>query len=458
MPFFTDPNLEDDQDPSQVQISGASPTTEQSGGGGSPSGQKKLDTGSGFQNLDKYLQTNQAGQFGQKVLGNVQGEVDQAKQGMEKGAQQFSAQVQDANKTPTMDQVNQAIADPTQADAKQFQQWQSQQYGGPKNLAESKDSWNQYWSGANKANTTAQQLGSESGRFSLLDSYFGRPNYSFGEKSLDNLLVQQSGLGRETRNIQNEAAGLKTVGNQKAMDLQNQAAQRAGEVEQSRKGVRSAIGLDDQGNVITGEGAGAIGQQYQSVEQQLAAENAQRKAEMDRIAGEVGNDQLSADDISKLGLDAGMNLYDINLRDYLSPGQLELNKDQVMTPEQRARIQALSQMAGVTDTFASGEAQDKGDLYSFNADQAKQAASSSKAQYERQLQEQPVTFKYSTGSPVTQTMAKMRLGIQQVKADIARGNNSNSNKEYLKYAEPALAQAESNLANQFKVDRKLSAR
>lgn len=387
MPYFQDPNLDDDNEtvPGQLQISGASPTSEPDGMVSQGSGQKGLQTGSGFQNLDKYLQTNNAQQFGQKVLGNVQSEVQGAKAGMQDATQKFKSQVAESNQLPTSEQVNSAIANPTGADPKAFQTWQSQTYKGPNSLADSNDAFNQYWSGINKAGTTSKQLGSEAGRFTLLDSYFGKPNYSFGEKSLDNLLVQQSGLGKQTRGLQNEATQLKTQGNQNSLALQNEASQRAGQVEQSKNATRAAIGLDAQGNVIQGEGAGAIGKEYDSATQALKDANIARRLQQSQMKQNLGYDNynnLTQEQIAMLGLGNNTELYNLDLSNYLQTNP-DLTINQSMSPEQRARIQALSQLAGVDDSFASGAALDPTDPYSINADKLRNDQTVTAANYDQ---------------------------------------------------------------------------
>lgn len=364
MPFFDNFEDENQLEPGQVQLSGASPTD--STAEAEPNQPKqKQDTGSGFQNLDKYLSTNQPKEFGNQLLGKVQGTIDGAKENQNQASDQFKQKVTSADVLPTQNQVNQSIAAPDQANAKEFQGWLSNTYDGPKSLAEDQSSFNKFNSGTQNAATQSKLLGSESGRFGLLDNFFGRPSYSFGEKSLDNLLVQQAGLGKETRGLQNQAAQLKSQGDLQAKNLQGFAAQRAGEVDQNRKAARSAVGLDDNGQVILGDNAGALGKSYQEVGSKLTAENAARKAEQDSLRQGSAIGQLSQDQLSKLGLAAGQNLYNLDLSNYINYGG-ELSRNQVMTPEQRSYIRALSQMTGIEDTFAQGDAQDPSAIYGFD--------------------------------------------------------------------------------------------
>lgn len=466
MPYVYDPNLEDDENEvasgAEVQISGASPTTDSEGSDPNTSAPKKegISTGSGFQNLDSYLNTNQSKEFGQQLLGKVGQEVETAKQNQTDAAEKFKKQAYDSSQTPTSEQVNSAIANPKTADKKQFQGWQSQSYQGPKSLAESADTWNQYWSGTNKANTQTKLLGSEAGRFSLLDSYFGKPNYSFGEKSLDNLLVQQSGLGKQTRDLQNQAAMLKSQGQEGAKDLQGYASERAGAVEQSRNDVLKAIGLDAAGNVLTGEQAGAIGQQYKKVEDALAAANAERHEALERVKSNAAKAKFTGDELSMLGLSDGEKIYNLNLGNYLTPGA-DLNKNQTMTPEERSYIQALSELAGITDTYASGSPETISNPYSFDANRMRQDVQATQAAYNRAVEDANrvnLDYRDRGGQLVTMSLKEAQEGVDAILRDRARGIDAypNSNREFMNRAVPAIAAAQAKLTQlqkDYQIDR-----
>lgn len=373
MPFVVDPNLEEEenQDPGSIQISGAGQTAN-SGGGGQEEGkgpQSTPNTGSGFQNLDTYLNTNNAGEFANKLAGNVQSRVDEAKQNFGDASKSFSQKVESSNSIPTSDQVNSAIANPTGADKAQFQKWESQNYEGPNSLAQNPNDYSQFWSGTEKANAQANALGSEGGRFALLDTYFGRPNYNFGQKSLDNLLVQGGNIGDRTKGIQDQAVQLKNIGADQSKTLANLASNKVGEVNKSRQSVRNAIGLGEDNSVVTdrnAQGYGAIGQAQNQASDALAAQNADRASQLAKLRSDFGSGQFSQEELDKLGLSAGQNTYGVDFNHYLNASDAPLTLDQSMTPEQRAKIQALSSLAGIQDSFASGTASETPDLYGFN--------------------------------------------------------------------------------------------
>lgn len=387
MPYFLDPNLEDEESQQGgaapgVQISGASSTTDSEGSDDTnvSSDKKGISTGSGFQNLDSYLNTNQSKEFGQQVLGKVEGEIEGARENQSKAAGQFKDQVQGSNRLADMGAVNSAIANPTGANKDEFQGWLSQSYQGPKSLAESPDTWNQYWSGSNKAGTSAKLLGTEPGRFALLDSYYGRPSYNFGEKSLDNLLVQQSGIGRETRGLQNQAAQLKSQGNDQALQLQDAASRRIGEVNSNRQQVRGAIGIDDRNGVVTdpnAAGYGAIGQ----LQNQVLSENDQRKEAYDALMKGLSSGGISSADAATLGINPSESLWGVDPTKYVDPHTSLANS---YTPEERARYKALSELAGVQDSFSPSDGYSSSP-YGLRQDEFKNAISNAQSSYKPAL-------------------------------------------------------------------------
>lgn len=418
MPYVNDPNEDEENqssqsqssssNPTSINISGASPSADP--GAGSPSAQasgsspsqssnaggtggsanpKALDTGSGFQNLDKYLTNNSAQAFGGQVLGKVQDTVNQAKQDQSDASNEFENTVSSANTVPTSDQVSSAIANPASADATQFQGWLNQNYGGPNSLAEDQSAASKFNSGTSQATTQAGLLNNESGRFSLLDSYFGNPSYNYGQKSLDNLLVQNSGLGAEQKNIQNQATALQGQGAQQQQQLQDFASAQKASVDNSRESTRAAIGIDDNGqitgwdpttNTVNTSTAGALGNAYNQALQAEAATNSANTTQEQAIQQALQSGTITGAQAKNLGGLTSGSTYNLNLANYVTPGAAE-DLNQTMTPDQRAYIQALSSLAGVTDNFANGATEEAGNPYGFNTAQYTQDLASAKTAY-----------------------------------------------------------------------------
>lgn len=467
MPYIAD---DDDKDKSYeeetaVQISGASPTTEASGGVQAPinaNGEKKLNTGSGYQNLDQYLQANSGAHFGDQLVGKVQGDVDQAQKNIQSEKATFEDKIKSPNATPTSEQVNSAIANPTSVAPSQYQSWINQQYQGPTSV--SGEDYNNLWKGTNDANTKAGYLSTEPGRFTLLDSYFGRPDYTQGQKSLDNLLVQnQEGIGSSIQNTQTQANQLKPQAQNTQTDLQNQITAQQAAVQDSAQNARNAIGIDANGQVITDPNAvgyGAIGKQYSQIQNSLASENAARQAQNKQLQTDLANGRLTEEEQKLLGLSNQSNIYGLNLKDYFKAGS-DLNANQIITPEQQAQIEALNQLAGSTNIYG-GALASKTDPFAFDAARFKGDQAATEKGYQAALTQAyaPISKLQASGLiPANATAQQLLEAITQKKASMKAKPTSNpqvasGNDYYLYILQQALDNV-NKVNSDYKVDRKI---
>ena len=267
------------------------------------------------------------------------------------------------------------------ANADQFKGWRDAEYKGPKGLADDQSGWNQYWGAAQNANTTAKLAGKESGRFALLDKYYGRPAYNFGEKSLDNLLIQRGGGLNDVKSIQDKAAGLNTYGANQSKELSATAAQRAGQVEQTRNAARSAVGLGANGQVQ----GGALGGMESDINARAGKWNTDRDNTYNGITADLADDQVSDETLRALGLTGGENLYGLDLRDsrYLTKNPQNATAANIASGDDYNRYLALSKLAGIDPTFLSeanrGQAGTAGSKVGFNKDLFEQDRLSSDA-------------------------------------------------------------------------------
>lgn len=397
VPYFADPqdDEQDDDHNGGFQAPGAGPSAPPQGAGAQ--GPKPEKTGSGFTNIDKYVQANKNQGFGGQVVGKVQADVDKGAKSMQDAASSFSNKV-NTNQVYGKEQVDQALNNPGQADAAKFQAGIDQQYKGPKALAESQDDYNRFTGDANKAQTAAGQLSNEAGRFSLLDNYFGRNNYGFGQKSLDNALFQADpNAGKQANAVQKQANNLQSQGAQMQQQLQSQASQRAGEIEQARNYQRQQLGFDQNGQVISGQGA--YGELQKQLADTLTSQNAQRQQQQTALQdalskGDSSGYDLSDEQLSALGIDPGTSTYGVNLSDYIKNNDA-LGMDQVASDEQRARLGALNQLVGQGHAQNMlGDKQNATSAYSFDKNrfmtdvdaarsQAQQNIDQTKAQYDQ---------------------------------------------------------------------------
>lgn len=343
MPYFRDPNLDQKDDQSNVQLSGGSQQAGDDGtvGDGGPK-TKPTNSGSKFTNIDSYLQNGNAKQFGEEFGGKIQGSIDQAKSNFDTTAGNVKSQIDQSGYAPTQDEINSYVsnagAGTTDEDAKKYQGWLNQSYGGPKSVADNSGAWNEYWNKANEASTAAKQSGTEGGRFALLDKYYGRPTYNFGQKALDNVLVQNGGGFNNASDLQNQASQLSAYGSQKDQEIRNAAAQKAAAIDQSKGAASTAVNS-------------AMSDFQNNLDSRLTFANNDKDKLYSSLMEHLSNGNLSNDDLKYLnGLSGDTNTYGLDPTKYLSNGPA-LKRGDVATPEQTAQYNALTKLAGIENTY-----------------------------------------------------------------------------------------------------------
>jgi hypothetical protein len=350
MPYVYDPLEEEKNQPlgGQPPMTGGGTTF--AGGSSGPvvdqSQQKGANRqGSGFVGLDKYMAANKDSKFGNQLTGNVAGTVNTAKQGIEKGAQDFT---QASNQGTTRwddvgDEfkgiVDTAGAGTTQAQKDRAKSLESATYGGPDAYAGTAAA-NVAMGGVDRAKQEAGALQSEGGRFALLDRYFGRPSYSMGQKTLDNMLVTGTkGVPAKSQAIMNRANTLGEQANETGRGLENlvasnrQATQDAASQAKGYVGNSLATFQDNLNKRFSDYNAGndAYNQQIRSAASNVDPAQATR-------------DQADIYDI--LGIKGDENLYGLHdFSNYLTdPAKPTLS--QFTSPEDAAKYKVLGELAG----------------------------------------------------------------------------------------------------------------
>jgi len=224
-------------------------------------GQQQPGSSGRFQNLGKFIKANNPGQFGQQFQNKVGQVAQQGQQAIGQAKQQFQT---DAEKTgqaiaQTGQAAQQGATNLSQAAgqpefdnaATALQNGVNAQNNGPQGL----NNADQLGLQAQQAGSIANAVGSEGGRFGLLQKFFNRPTYTQGQGRLDNLLLgsQQGAIanvrqqGRQVGNQLNQATGeaAAQVGalNQQAADVRN-AATAAGTAAQT--GIQTGLKTDAQ--------------------------------------------------------------------------------------------------------------------------------------------------------------------------------------------------------------------
>lgn len=332
----------------------ATPSTSTSTGTGPKTSSGRYTNLAAFVNANKGF--NQGQGLAGKVAGNIQNMASQQGQQLQNVQQQFGKQSAEGSSqftapaapvTPgqpaaqpnsvesAQQYTQQLLSNPVQAKAEDQQKFGgllNAEYKGPQGLDQTQGGGS-LSSNLQGLQNTAKQTQTEPGRFNLLRQMFGNSNYSRGQQSLDNLLMNSNKDQVKQLQGTQAAAGQATA--------QYQQAQKAA--------ADQAANLTQQAGQIQQATRGALGQNIQ----QFDAAQAQRAQEAQNArAGEVARAQAAAKEgkldpnlLTNMKLQ-GQNLYDLNLGDYLTPSTLAATKQNVGNAADYAKISALQNLAG----------------------------------------------------------------------------------------------------------------
>jgi hypothetical protein len=464
MPYFSN-YAKDDENQQQGQ---ENPGTFQRGAGGAganspgPSGSGTLagspgstegstaknasNTGSNYQNIDSYLGANADSQFGNQVTSKVGEQQAKGYFGQQDAGQKFNKQVYGSTQAPTQDQISGAIENPITANPQEYQKWMNQSYEGPKSISDSQSISNSYWKPTQKAvEQTGAVSGNDAGQYSLLNSYFGGPagssSYSSnmgptGQQALDLSLAQNTqGYGQNVANLKRGAAQLQQQGNMGAQQLQNNAAVQTGAVEQSANAARGAIGIDKNGQIIQGAGAGAIGKLEGDINQGVSDANTKNAASTSALQAQLAKGDisgLSPTQLSQLGLTAGQQTYGEDLGKYISNGPA-LTAANTMTSDQLAQLKALQGLAGVTPDALASTTLSSGTPYQVDQSGVTNALQAGKSGFEN--------MKIQTPAGTTQTIGQIQSAIQQSKNKLLQYPGYKPAQQFIDAYQPIVDQA-----------------
>lgn len=165
---------------------------------GAPSNSGAPTSSGSFTNLQAYLDANQGANFGSQLAGKVQGQIDQAGQGQNAANQQFTNDVNAATTNWNPNAMNQALTDAGQGsvtgqDVTNFQQALNANNNWNPNLSsiqtDPNANFNQVADQTQNALQSANATKTDGGQFALLNQFFNTPNYTQGEKNLDQYLI-----------------------------------------------------------------------------------------------------------------------------------------------------------------------------------------------------------------------------------------------------------------------------
>lgn len=297
--------------------------------------------GSGFTNLQQYLQANRANRLGQTIAGGVQQAGEAARGAITQAGQQFQAgaQAEKQRLSQAGQQAGQLLQDPTQANEQQVQQFQNvlgAESKGPAGVSNAE----QLRSQAQQAQQLGQAGSTQQGRFGLLQRYVGRGNqYGLGQQRLDQMLLGQTGQ-QQLRSARAGTAGLEQQAQQQITGAEAQGQELRGQARQLAEKTMGQLGE-------------AATSYDTAMQQKLAQQEAAAKAAIEQFK-DIQNApvQLSADQIKQLAdisggiLKEGSTLYGANIYPYLQMNKLYDVKQAAQSQEDLKKAQALAKLGG----------------------------------------------------------------------------------------------------------------
>lgn len=376
-----------------------------------------------FTNLQSYLDANKDLKFGEQVAGQVGSKLDEAESAQNQAKTNFQSDVDKNTVSEDKSLLDRLSSSPeslagNQNDFEKFSKMRDARYGGPNNLEET-SYYDPAYQKTQNALSTVNATKDEAGRKAYLQNQYGsgagRYDYTSGMQKLDNLLIQND------PNSKKAFEDLRTRGNQVGQnfsslsDYLNQYAQGAkNQTAATRADTRQALGIDDAGNYLN---SGAIASNLGTLDSEVAKRQAdlqKDKAYYSSLPNAAYLNSLSQDNLSKTGLNptdfGGANvaqddsyfkgwnspsgyLFGLNPSDtkyWSSTPQGDINRGTVTSPEELAKVQALSKLANLDQTFISNPNQvgkyREGALASYDPNLFRQAVGVQKAGYQSDMQ------------------------------------------------------------------------
>lgn len=335
--------------------------------GAKPSNAPTATSSGGFQNIQKYLGANQdfnasKGGLAGELNTNVQGQANQANSALQGAFNQFNQQANQASSgfnnpvqnQQTLDSILTIPATMTGDQSQQVKSLINANYQGPTQINPQDLSTIKQQNLGNLQNL-GQDTQSESGRFNLLGQMFGKTGYSQGQKSLDNLFLQNNpDQSQQLKGLQNIANKFSQNVNNTEQQAQNTVQQQSDAAQNAQQQAKQAVN-----NTIT--------TQQQGYQDALAKAQAQRTADYQDIYNRAGTNNLSPEMAKQLGLKSGENLYGLSAQDIqgaISQGS-PLSIGQVATPQDINTLNNLYGLLGQTNTFLNST-QAPGSVANYN--------------------------------------------------------------------------------------------
>lgn len=355
------------------------------------------EQGSGqYTNLQSYLAANKDSGMGEKLASNVSDTISNAGEANRSAQTGFEGLVNAGSVVPS-ERVFQDVQDnPSnlgQDEISEFKKIRDARYQGPENFAGDAEDYSKAYTANRSAGEETEASQTEPGRFGLLQKYYNRPDYTPGQQKLDQLLVQNDPASRAAfENVSNQNAqqqerykNLQDTLNQYATT--NKEATQAGRTE-----ARGLIGIDDAGNAT---GQGLLGTTKAGIQSRTQSQINQRNSDYQALQNALhggGTQKLTEAQQKSLGIDINAPTWQMDDPARFLTNNADWNTESLATPEERAKYQALADLAGTGGEFLSGQnagSQVGHSGYNFDQGKFSEAQTAAQAQFKQHLMDSP---------------------------------------------------------------------
>lgn len=348
--------------------------------GPKPSATPTGTSSGGFQNIQKYLDankdfnSNQGGLAG-SIANNVQGQANQANQSLQSAFSNFNNQANQAtsNLNGYQDAVNNTVQNAGTANADQVNQLSglvNAKYTGPTQIGQ--EDLSNLGTLQNNLQDTAKQTQSEAGRFNLLNQNFGNNGYTQGQKSLDNLFLQNN--PQQTQQLKN----LQNIANNFGQNVNNTTQQATNVGQANTQAEHNAS------QYTTNAVNNAINNTQNTLNTNLTNKNSANDAAYQSALQAINSGNLNTDLYNQLGLTSGQNLYGLTpaqISSYISESA-PLNLQNVASQNDVNALNNLNGILGQNNTFVNASTATPGGPVNYNKTDLGSLLANQQAQYQ----------------------------------------------------------------------------
>lgn len=325
-----------------------------------------------FTNIQNYLKANQQNTLGQSVANRIGDVAQGVKSDIGREQQKFQENTSKAFNPfqGGSEFVQKAVYNAPEvagdeSNINRFRTIAQGQYGGPKAL----ENTSSLQAGVQNTQALSGLTGSEGGRKALLQTFFANPQYTGGQRSLDNLLLQSdqrqtSALGAARRSASDV---------NKTLNEANLQAMGTG-----LKNEQTARLLGEEANKTLNEETTKRDQEIQDALKSASEKELAMRNLIENTRTGIQRGEIDKDTAQKLGINAifgqgnEASLYDLDPTNYLKQNlsDEEITKQNIASNEQALRMNALAKLAGKTGEYDPTKAGTfKGSSQEFNQEQ-----------------------------------------------------------------------------------------